>query len=88
MDLREIQPNKYSNEDQINMNSSVGLGSSPLNLSTTASTMILPELQPWNHLTSEENKVEPEPIPNKCACDKLGQAIKSISGFETWHDQG
>ena len=42
------------------------------------------ELKPWNHLTLSENKVEPEPLPVKCACPKFDKLIKSISNIETW----
>ena len=44
----------------------------------------IPELKPWNHLSLSENKVEPECIPCKCACNKFDKIIKTIANFETW----
>ena len=42
------------------------------------------ELKPWNHLNLKENKVKPECLPAKCACNKFDKIIKSIANFETW----
>lgn len=41
------------------------------------------ELKPWNHLELSENKVEPKPIPCKCACNKFDKIIKTLAGFES-----
>ena len=43
----------------------------------------IPELKPWNHLELSENKVEPEKIPVKCACNKFDKIIQTLSDFES-----
>ena len=84
--LHELQPNKYSNEDMLNMGSSLQSEASETSLDSELCQggIDIKELKPWNHLTLGENKVKPECLPCKCACNKFDKLIKSISGFESW----
>ena len=84
--LHELQPNKYSNEDMLNMSSSLQSESneSGLDAELCQGGIDIPELKPWNHLSLSENKVKPECLPSKCACNKFDKLIKSIANFETW----
>ena len=84
--LQELQPNKYSSEDQMNMTSSVQSESKEMGLSAELCQggIDIPELKPWNHLSIEENKVKPPEVPVKCVCNKFDKLIKSLSNFETW----
>lgn len=84
--LHELQPNKYSNEDQLNMTSSVQFESKQKDLSSELCQggIDIPELKPWNHMENlTENGVQPQKIPVKPACNKFGKIIKTIAGFET-----
>jgi hypothetical protein len=85
MALQELQPSKYSNEDQLNMASSVQTETAEDNLSAELCQggISIKELKPWNHLELSDNKVEPKPIPVKCACNKFDKLVKSLAGFET-----
>lgn len=83
--LHELQPNKYSNEDQMNMGSSV---QSEANETCLAAELCqggidITELKPWNHLSLSENHVEPKCIPVKCACNKFDKLVKSLANFES-----
>lgn len=84
--LHELQPNKYSNEDQLNMGSSLQSEASETSLDAELCQggIDIKELKPWNHLTLGENKVKPECLPCKCACNKFDKIIKTIAKFETW----
>jgi hypothetical protein len=84
--LSELQPNKYSNEDQLNMGSSVQSESNETGLDAELCQggIDITELKPWNHLSLSENKVKPECLPSKCVCNKFDKLIKSIANFETW----
>ena len=84
--LHELQPNKYSNEDMLNMSSSAQSESneSGLDAELCQGGIDIKELKPWNHLSLSENKVKPECLPSKCACNKFDKLIKSIANFETW----
>ena len=83
--LHELQPNKYSNEDQLNISSSIQSESNQLNLDgKVCKGGIMKELQPWNHMSLKENKVTPKCIPSKCVCNKFDKVIESVSGFESW----
>lgn len=88
--LAELQPNKYSNEDQLNMTSSVQSESKEDSLSAELCQggIDITELKPWNHLELSENHVEPAPIPCKCACNKFDKIIKTLAGFETMMVKG
>ena len=87
--LHELQPNKYSNEDQLNISSSIQSESNQLNLDgKVCKGGIMKELQPWNHMSLKENKVTPKCIPSKCVCNKFDKVIESVSGFETWTIEG
>lgn len=87
--LHELQPNKYSNEDQLNMTSSVQSESNETRLASSICQggIDIPELKPWHHLNLSENKVKPERLPVKCACNKFDKIIKSIANFETWFNK-
>ena len=82
--LHELQPNKYSNEDQLNMTSSVQSETSQPSLCSEVcdGDVAIPELKPWNHLNPSDNKVEPPEIPSKCACNKFDKVVQSLAGFE------
>ena len=84
--MHELQPNKYSNEDQLNMTSSVQSESMETGLDgeLCQGGIDIKELKPWNHLELSENKIEPAPLPAKCACNKFDKIIKTIQGFETF----
>ena len=84
--LHELQPNKYSNEDMLNMSSSFQSESneSGLDAELCQGGIDIKELKPWNHLSLSENKVKPECLPSKCVCNKFDKLIKSISNFESW----
>ena len=84
--LQELQPSKYSNEDQLNMSSSVQSEASETGLDSELCQggIDIAELKPWNHLNPSENKVTPEELPAKCACNKFEKIIKSVANFETW----
>lgn len=84
--LHELQPNKFSNEDMLNMSSSVQSEASESGLDSELCQggIDIAELKPWNHLNPSENKIEPEELPCKCACNKFEKIIKSIASFETW----
>ena len=84
--LAELQPNKYSNEDQLNMGSSFQSESNETGLDAELCQggIDITALKPWNHLSLSENKVKPECLPSKCACNKFDKLIKSIANFETW----
>lgn len=83
--LAELQPNKYSNEDQLNMTSSVQSESSEEDLSAELCQggIEIPELKPWNHMELSENKVEPKPIPVKPACNKFDKLVQTLADFES-----
>ena len=84
--LSELQPNKYSNEDQFNMGSSSQMESKETGLDAELCQggIDITALKPWNHLTLKESKVKPEPLPVKDICNKFYKIIESIAGFETW----
>ena len=84
--LAELQPNKYSNEDQLNMTSSTQSESNETGLDSEASQglIVISPLKPWSHLTLSANKVEPDKVPVKPKCDKFDKIIKSIANFETF----
>ena len=84
--LHELQPNKFSNEDQLNMSSSVQseANETGLDAELCQGGIDITELKPWNHLSLSENKVKPEPLPVKSACNKFDKIIKSIANFETF----
>ena len=84
--LHELQPNKYSNEDMLNMSSSFQSESNETGLDAELCQggIDIKELKPWNHLSLSENKVKPECLPSKCVCNKFDKLIKSISNFESW----
>lgn len=84
--LHELQPNKYSNEDMLNMGSSVQSEAKETSLDSELCQggIDIKELKPWNHLTLSENKVKPECLPTTCACNKFDKLIKSIANFETF----
>ena len=75
--LHELQPNKYSNEDQLNMTSSVQFETKAEDLTAELCQggIEIPELKPWNHMELSENKIEPKPIPSTCACNKFDKLI-------------
>lgn len=83
--LAELQANKYSNEDQLNMGSSLQSESKENDLTgeLCQGGIDIKELKPWNHLNLSENKVEPKPIPAKCVCNKFDKVVKSLSNFES-----
>ena len=83
--LRELQPNKFSNEDQMNMGSSVRseTNESGLDAELCQGGIDIKELKPWNHLELSENHVEPTPLPAKCVCPKFDKIIKSLANFES-----
>ena len=82
--LHELQPNKYSNEDQINMGSSAQSESGETSMCSELADdhVEIPQLKPWNHLEPSENRVDPKPIPSKCACNKFDKAVKTKANFE------
>ena len=84
--LHELQPNKYSNEDMLNMSSSVQSETSETSLDAELCQggIDIKELKPWNHLSLGENKIKPPCLPCKCACNKFEKIIKTIANFETW----
>ena len=84
--LHELQPNKYSNEDMLNMGSSVQSETSETSLDAELCQggIDIKELKPWNHLSLGENKIKPPCLPCKCACNKFEKIIKTIANFETW----
>jgi hypothetical protein len=84
--LHELQPNKYSNEDQLNMGSSVQseANETSLDAELCQGGIDIAALKPWNHLSLKENKVKPACLPCKCACNKFDKLIKSIASFESW----
>lgn len=84
--LHELQPNKYSNEDMLNMGSSVQSEAKETSLDSELCQggIDIKELKPWNHLTLSENKVKPECLPTTGACNKFDKLIKSIANFETF----
>ena len=84
--LHELQPNKYSNEDMQNMSSSIQSESNETGLDAELCQggIDICALKPWKHLTLSENKVKPECLPTKCACNKFDKIIKSIANFESW----
>jgi hypothetical protein len=83
--LAELQPNKYSNEDQLNMTSSVQSETKETGLDSEIcdGDIEIAQIKPWNHLDLEENKKEPEKVPPKPACNKFEKLIKSLANFET-----
>ena len=83
--LHELQPNKFSNEDQMNMGSSVQTESDEDSLSSELCSggIDIEQLKPWNHLELSDSKVKAATIPNKCACNKFGKIIQTLAGFET-----
>jgi hypothetical protein len=83
--LQELQPNKFSNEDQVNMGSSAQseTDESGLDAQVCEGGIDIPEIKPWNHLELSENKVEPEKIPVKCACNKFDKIIQTLADFES-----
>ena len=85
--LHELQPNKYSNEDQLNMSSSVQseTSESSLDAELCQGGIDITALKPWNHLSLSENKVKPECLPSKCVCNKFEKIIKSVANFESWY---
>jgi hypothetical protein len=82
--LHELQPNKYSNEDQLNMTSSTQSETSEpcLKSELCDGKVEIEQLKPWNHLEPSANKVEPTPLPVKCACNKFNKVVKSKANFE------
>ena len=86
MALHELQPNKFSNEDQLNMSSSVQseTNESTLDAELCQGGIDIPQLKPWNHLSPSANKVTPQPLPVTCACNKFDKIIKTVAGFETF----
>lgn len=83
--LQELQSRKYSNEDQLNMTSSVQNESWQLGLSAELcqSGIDIGELKPWNHMELNPNKKDPKCIPVKCVCNKFDKLVKSLSDFES-----
>ena len=83
--LQELQPSKYSNEDQLNMTSSVQTETKEDSLSAELCQggIEIEQLKPWNHLELSDNKVEPKKIKVKKACNKFGKIIETIAGFES-----
>ena len=88
--LHELQPNKYSNEDQLNMTSSVQSESneSGLDAELCQGGIDIEQLKPWNHLELSENKIKPQPLPVKKACNKFDKIIQTVAGFETFFNKG
>lgn len=86
---QELQPNKFSNEDQLNMTSSVQTETKQFDLAgEICKGGIMKELQPWNHLELNPNKKKPKCIPVKCVCNKFGKTIKSDANFEAQMQMG
>ena len=85
--LHELQPNKYSNEDQLNMTSSLQSETSEGGMDSEIcdGKVEISELKPWNHLNPSENHIEPKPLPAKEACNKFEKIIKTMANFETFH---
>ena len=83
--LHELQPNKYSNEDQLNMSSSVQseTDESGLSAELCQGGIDITELKPWNHLNLSDNHLEPKPIPSKCICPKFDKIVQTLSNFES-----
>ena len=84
--LHELQPNKYSNEDQLNMSSSLQTESDENKLSAELSQggIDIEELKPWNHIDQlSENRVQSTEIPLTKACNKFDKVIQTIAGFES-----
>ena len=78
--LAELQPNKYSNEDQLNMTSSLqsetnqsGLGSK-----IDASDISIGELMPWSNMSLNEGGVEAKPIAQSPKPTNFDDIISSI----------
>ena len=83
--LHELQPNKFNNEDMMNMGSSLQSESHETGMDTEICQggIDIKELKPWNHLEPSENHKKPEPLPVKCACNKFDKLVNSLSAFET-----
>ena len=88
--LHELQPNKYSNEDQLNMSSSLQSESKETGLDAELCQggIDIEQLKPWNHLELSENKIKPQPLPVKEACNKFDKIIQTVAGFETFFNKG
>lgn len=88
--LQELQPNKYSNEDQLNMTSSTQSEANEGGMDSEIcdGKVEIPQLKPWNHLEPSENKVEPPEIPCKCACNKFDKVIQTEAKFENQMNLG
>ena len=83
--LHELQPNKYSNEDQLNMTSSLQseTDESGLSAELCEGGIDISELKPWNHLSLSDNHLEAKPIPSKCICPKFDKIVQTLSAFES-----
>lgn len=78
--LQELQPNKYSNEDQLNMTSSLQSETNQSNLKSliAAANVDIPQLMPWHNLNLSENHQEGKPIPCTCKGCNMDDVIKQI----------
>ena len=88
--LHELQPNKFSNEDQLNMSSSVQSESNETGLDSELCQggIDIQQLKPWNHLELSDNKIKPVPLPVEPACNKFDKIIQTVAGFETFFNKG
>ena len=85
--LSELQPKKYSNEDQLNMSSSVQVESKKqidLSSEICQGGICISELKPWNHIDKQYDRgSEPKPLPSTCACNKFDKVVKTLANFES-----
>ena len=84
--LRELQPNKFNNEDQLNMGSSIRYESKESELDAELEAddgIAIDELKPWNHLELSDNHVKPTPVEPKPICPDFGETIQSLANFES-----
>ena len=86
MALHELQPNKFSNDDQLNMGSSVQSESHETGLDSELCQggIEIPQLRPWNYMQTSENHIEATPLPVTPACNKFNKIVKTLAGFESF----
>jgi hypothetical protein len=87
--LHELQPNKYSNEDMLNMSSSIQSESNQTSLDSELCQggIDIQELRPWNYMELSDGKVDAKQLPVEPACNKFDKIIQTVAGFESFFNK-
>lgn len=83
--LSELQPKKFSNEDQMNMGSSIQSETQETSLDSELCEggIEIEQLKPWNHLEISDQKLKSEKMPITTACCKFDKLVQTLANFES-----